>query len=242
MKKVKICPNAQCADRINSPSAMECKTCRMQLRNIKVEFFNSDEEIEKRLNPPAEENIDDKEEDKEDAPERMIVICSDCGKQIPYQIGLEFCECGEYIADIPPVAEHTLASEGAEGSGTKNETLEMVAGSVCGMETLDGVYRITFTEDYMKIGRTEVGKEYFAQYGKIKISREHITLQKIEGAWYLSYCKREERNYTGGQENAVYINERKLLRDENYQLKVGDIISMAKLDRTDLEAAFFRVV
>lgn len=244
MKKVKICPNIQCTARVNGPGAMECKACRMQLRNIKVEYFQSDEEIERRLNPPAEASSheDSVEETKQEPEaETLVVVCSSCGKHVTYHIGLEFCECGEYIADIAPVSEAELQQEDTCGQEEVSGCREEQTCSVSGMQSLDGLCRIAFLEDFMKIGREAKGKEYFLQYGKGKISREHIVIQKINNEWYLLYCKREDRNYAGGRENAVYVNDRKLERDEEYRLQVGDVISMSALDRSDTQAAFFRV-
>ena len=93
----------------------------------------------------------------------------------------------------------------------------------------------------MKIGREAEGGQYFSQYGKRKVSREHAIVQKTDEQWYLSYCKREDRNYSGGVENPIYVNNRRLESLEKYCLMAGDEIAFSELDKSDPMAAFFRV-
>ena len=95
--------------------------------------------------------------------------------------------------------------------------------------------------EWMKVGRQAKGKIYFENAEKWKVSREHAILQWIDGNWHISYCKKEDRNYTGGVENPIYINGRKLERQENYSLQIGDEIAFAELDKSDPMAAFFIV-
>lgn len=255
--------NLQCSDRVNMANAVECKGCGRNLRNVKMEFLD-EKEIEKRLNPPAEEEMEQEgvlEEATSSVPQ-MVVICPSCNTQTPYQIGLEFCECGEYIADVPPVipGQEEVASATAEpvsvlgvsslgvqsgvspipSIGAQSSVLGsgQMMGNICvsGMTSLDGLCNILFCQDYMVIGRERIGHEYFGPYGKGKVSREHIIVRRIESAWYLSYVKK-----INGGENAVYVNDRMIAREEECRLQNGDVIALGSNEKTDPYAAFFRV-
>jgi len=235
MRKVKICTNLQCNNRVNEAAAVVCKGCGRSLSRVKQEFL-SENDIEKRLNPVVEEEEKEPEGcagEPTSLTSGLVVVCPSCSAQIPYQIGLEFCECGEYIADVPPITLGIQADIQSE---------ELPTPCVKGMGSLDGFCRIDFLHDFMKIGRENFGREYFLQYGKAKVSREHIIVKRVAGEWYLSYCKKEDRNYANGRENAAFVNDRMLARDEEYCLQVGDEIALGTRDKTDIYAAFFRVV
>lgn len=243
-RKVKICMNQQCTGRVNKPDAAVCAGCGSSFRGISWEFL-SEEQIEMRLHPEHEaEKMQEDDgdsngggEEKKEAP-RMVIVCPSCGVRIPYRVGLEFCECGEYVQEEVPIEEAS-----SNQSSVDPAVGEQDCGSPCvkGMVTLDGEYRLLFTNEWIKIGREATGRTYFEKAAKGKVSREHVIIQLIEGAWYLSYCKKEDRNYSGGVENPVYINGRRMDRSENYRLQVGDEIAFAELDKNDPMAAFFRV-
>jgi len=222
--------NLQCNSRVNAGNVTVCAGCGMELRDG-LRFLDEDE-IDRILHP--EKNEQEAEEEvipsgEVAASPREIVICPECGERIPFRVGLEFCpNCGEYVQDVIPIREEDAPQE-VESSGVK------------ALRSIDGVYRLELCRDWMKIGRAADGQEYFIRYGKQKVCREHAILSKREGEWFLSYCKKEERNYVGGLENPIYINQRMLGRDEVWKLQVGDRIGLAEADTSDCMAAFFDV-
>lgn len=239
-RKVKICPNLQCEDRINKSDAAVCVKCGSSFRGMSWQFLD-DSEIEKILNPQPEDAAEEiPQEESMQKPQTMqVIICPSCGKHIPYQVGLEFCECGEYVQEEVPVSE--VISESGACTGADSQEQQCQAPKVSALRTLDGQYRLVLKGDFVKVGRHSAGKEYFESMGKFKVSREHAILQLCGGEWHLSYCKKEDRNYTNGVENPIYINGRKMDIDESYQLQCGDEIAFAELVSTnDPLAAFFR--
>lgn len=228
-RKVKICMNQQCESRINKPDAAVCMGCKSSFRGINWQFLD-DAEIERILNPEpkAEEEDDEVQEEAQMTVEEKqeYVVCPSCGARVPYRVGLEECDCGEYIGDIVPCAEE--------------ETAQPVCKGVTSLRSLDGRCHLPLDGEWIKIGRLATGKEYFESAGKRKVSREHAILRLLDGAWYISYCKREDRNYSGGVENPIFINKRRLEREENYRLQLGDEIGFAEFDTSDTMAAFFR--
>jgi len=254
-KKVKICMNLQCGARENKADAAVCVGCGSSFRGISWAFM-SDEEIEKVLHPElVQEEVSQQDAVYEDASEDgerlgecasscRVIICPSCGVHIPYRVGLEFCECGEYVQEEIPVEEGSSEGEEKLRSDEKQEgcvSQEQLSGCIKGMTTLDGTYRLEFTDTWMKIGREAVGRGYFESAGKLKVSREHAIIQLVNGEWHLSYCKKEDRNYAGGAENPIFINGRRMDRLESYRLQAGDEIAFAELDKSDPMAAFFRV-
>ncbi len=242
-KKVKICMNAECINRVNKPDAAVCAGCGSSFRGMSWQFL-SDEEIERLLSPDekVEEATRETDESGEEQSAReeqeqsggMFIICPSCQRHIPYRVGLEFCECGEYVQEEIPVQENTQSVE--EGQQETAEERKVTA-----LQSLDGLYRLELTGEWMKVGRKATGEAYFESNGKYKVCREHAILQLTEGEWYISYCKREDRNYIGGVENPIFINKRKMERQESYKLKPGDEIAFAESDPSDSMAAFFRV-
>lgn len=237
--KAKICRNQQCEDRVNEASAVVCRGCRANLRNVKPRFFSSEEEIQKALQPEVieeETEITEEVEKIKEEPVREVIICPNCGAHVPYYVGIQECnECGEYIQEEIPVKEKELAAEEA----TQNccESLNFAKG----MRSLDGVCYLEFTGETMEIGRHASGQDYFEGHGKRKVSRQHAKIQKKEDGWHITYYRREDRKDRDGILNAIYINDRMLRMDESYRLQPGDRISFAELDMTDPLAAFFRV-
>lgn len=259
-KKVKICMNMSCTNRVNKPDAAVCAGCGSSFRGMSWKFLN-DEEIERLLHP--KEDAENGQEDAshaavadgaEDAangtagtagqgggaaaasaaeragqPGGMVIVCPSCGRRIPYRVGLEFCECGEYVQEEIPVS---LAADTGSAVSCVQE--------VTALRTLDGLYRLELAGDWMKVGRQAAGQDYFGSHGKFKVCREHAILRRIDGHWQISYCKREDRNYSGGVENPIFINGRRLERQEEYRLKPGDEIAFAESDPSDSMAAFFR--
>lgn len=242
-KKVKICSNQQCQHRVNTATAAVCVGCGASFRGINWEFL-TEEQIEKRLNPEEPEDVVEETKEPETKKEpSFVIICPSCQKHIPYRVGLEFCECGEYVQEEIPIDENAV-EEGTSSEGTCETTPAepIMEQSVCkpqAMRTLDGAYCLTFCREWFKIGRESVGQEYLQS--RRKVSREHAILQLVNGAWTISYCKKEDRNYIGGIENPIFINGRRLGRTEQYELQIGDEIAFAELDKSDCNAAFFRV-
>lgn len=246
-KKVKICMNRQCTNRVNKPDAAVCVGCGNSFGRINWKRL-SDEEIEEILNPKTkqepvmEETVETQEPVMEENGETQApvasgqaqeyIVCPNCGKRMVYTVMLEICdECGEYVADQLPVCD-----------SKEQETVQEVSActEVTAMQSLDGRCRITFSGNFMKIGRHAEGGEYFESAAKRKVCREHAIVQKIDDAWHISCCKREDRNYSGGVANPIFINNRMLGRDEQYRLQPGDEIGFAELDKSDPMAAFFR--
>lgn len=235
--KRKICTNLKCEDPVNEPNAAVCKGCKCSLARVKLSILDQDkleEEVEKIRNPKGITDNDEPGGSEEPGgPEGPVdepmeyVVCPNCNARIPYTPGLEFCECGEYIGDIPP--ESPDPPEPPQGCQP-----------VTALRSLDGKCHLPLHGDWIKIGRQAIGREYFEGAGKRKVSREHAILRYIDGAWHISYCKREDRNYIGGVENPIFINKRRLEREENYRLQPGDEIGFAEFDISYTEAAFFR--
>lgn len=238
-RKVKICNNKQCENRVNDPSAVVCMGCRANMRNVRPRYL-SEEEIQKALQPEVIEEEPEKTEEEPEKQEetsvREVIICPNCGARVPYYVGIENCsECDEYIQEEIPVREDALPTE--EMVQNSCECLNCAKG----MRSLDGVYYLEFIGEAMEIGRKAQGQDYFEGYGKGKVSRQHAKMQKKEDGWYIAYHRKEDRTYRDGILNAIYINDRMLRLDENYRLQVGDQISFAELDMKDPLAAFFRV-
>lgn len=233
-KKVKICKNQQCTARVNSGDAVICAGCGSSFRGISMQIL-SDEQIEKILNPEPENTPEPEAPQEENVlptARTEYIICPNCGERLQYSVGLEFCDkCNEYVADELPQceADEQLPEEAA-----------MPCQGVKVLQSLDGRCRLELSGDWIKIGRNATGKEYFENAGKRKVSREHAILQFKDGGWQISYCKREDRNYSGGVENPIFINKRRLEREENYRLQPGDEIGFAEFDTSDCMAAFFR--
>lgn len=230
-KKVKICMNQQCESRVNKPDAAVCVGCGNSLARTNWDFL-SDEEIEVILNPALRlEELEEpvhEEQQIEQKKAQEYIICPNCGKKMPFSVMLEYCdECGEYVADQLPLCEN-------------EENIQPVCYGVTALSSLDGRCRLTFSGDFIKIGRQAEGREYFESAGKRKVCREHAIVQKIDDAWHISYCNREDRNYSGGVANPIFINNRKLKNGENYRLQPGDEISFSEIDKSDPMAAFFR--
>lgn len=225
--------NQRCQNRVNKPDAAVCAGCGNSFGRISWKLL-SDEEIEAIINPALSQEMAEPEEtvcEEQKAEQKNTqeyIVCPNCGKRMLFTIMLENCdECGEYVADELPVCE-------------SEESAQSESDSVTALHSLDGRCRIALSGDFMKIGRQAEGREYFESAGKRKVCREHAIVQKIDDAWYISYCKREDRNYSGGVANPIFINNRKLENDENYRLQPGDEISFAELDKSDSMAAFFR--
>lgn len=223
--KIKICRNPQCEDPVNEPNAAVCKGCKGSLARVKLSILEKEkieEEVERiRKSIPITDDdgggTDDGMGDPGPVePKQEYIICPSCNARILYRLGLELCDCGEYIGDLYP------------------EQL------VTALRSLDGKCHLPLHGDWIKIGRQAAGGEYFESTGKRKVSREHAILRSIDGAWHISYCKREDRNYSGGVENPIFINKRRLEREENYRLQPGDEIGFAESDTSYTDAAFFR--
>lgn len=236
-RKVKICMNLRCENRVNNGNVTVCTGCGMELRNgIK---FLDDNEIEKILHPEAEKVMQEEVAPAEEVvPElpKELVICPACGERIPYRVGLEFCPvCKEYVQDEVPIIENC--------EGEEQEIIQEVAqrSSIHALKSVDGAYRLELEGSWIKIGRLSTGQEYFQRFEKKKVSREHAILSKKDGEWHISYCKKEDRNYTGGLENPIYINQRKMEKNELYKLQAGDRIAFGEADIYDPMAAFFDV-
>lgn len=236
--KRKICRNPQCEDPVNEPNAAVCKSCKCSLARVNLSILDEDkikEEVEKIRKSKlitgynddntheGTEGIDGTEDEKKE-----YIICPSCNARIHYKPGLEFCDCGEYIGDLTPEPE-------ADTDDVLQECQPITA-----LRSLDGKCHLPLNGDWIKIGRQAVGREYFESAGKRKVSREHAILRYIDGAWHISYCKREDRNYSGGVENPIFINKRRLEREENYRLQPGDEIGFAEFDTSYMDAAFFR--
>lgn len=247
-RKVIICPNLQCVNRVNAPNATTCAECGFLFRGINCEWLY-DEEIEKRIHPEkfaeAEEIIEESAGESEESSKTLrqqVIICPSCNKRTPYRVGLEFCECGEYIQEEEPVFEEEVQDTACEmEQETRAASCEMRE-EIIGFKTLDDVFMMKFEGDYAKIGRLALGGEYFLKHGKNKVCREHAILRRIDGEVYISYCKKDERNYLGGVDNPIFINKKMLGNGESCRLQVGDIIAFSELDTTDPQAAFFKVV
>lgn len=234
-RKVKICKNQQCEHRVNGPDAPVCIGCGASFRGVSWKFL-SEEEIEKALLPEIieeeSEEVQEEEAKVEENMDREVIICPNCGAHVTYYVGVQECpECGEYIQEELPVKESEILAE-------DKPVQEFV---VKGMRTIDGNCFLDFNKEYMEIGRLALGKEYFEGYGKRKVSRQHAKVHKREDGWYISYCRPEDRNYYGGVQNPIYINNVELGINENYRLQVGDMVAFAELDMSDPMAAFFRV-
>lgn len=229
--KIKICRNPQCEDPVNEPNAAVCKGCKGSLARVKLSILEKEkieEEVEKIRN--AGSIIDDDGGGPGGGPGdggEEYIICPSCNARILYKPGLEFCDCGEYIGDLPPGTIYD--PEPPQGYQP-----------VTALHSLDGKCHLPLHGDWLKIGRQATGREYFESAGKRKVSREHAILRYIDGAWHISYCKREDRNYSGGVENPIFINKRRLEREENYRLQPGDEIGFAESDISYTDAAFFR--
>lgn len=239
-KKVKICSNQQCQHRVNTATAAVCVGCGASFRGINWEFL-TEEQIEKRLNPeeePEEVIVDSPEPESKKEP-NFVIVCPSCQKRIPYRVGLEFCECGEYVQEEIPIDENAVEEPTAGDCPLTPIEPNMEPYRPQAMCTLDGVYRLTFCGERFIVGREAVGGEYLQSKGKV--SREHAVLQIVNGAWTISYCKKEDRTYIGGIENPIFVNGRKLDRTEQYELQFGDEIAFSELDKSDCHAAFFRV-
>lgn len=240
-RKVKICKNQQCGNRVNKPDAAVCIGCGASFRGISWKIL-SEEEIEKALQPEVieeEPEISKRGEEtpaeEPKTPEKLVIICPNCGARVPYHIGIENCsECGEYIQEEIPVKENETLEKETQNGG---ENLNFAKG----MRSLDGVCYLEFTGETMEIGRHALGQSYFEGHGKGKVSRQHAKIQKKEDGWHIVYYRREDRTYRDGILNAIYINDRMLQLDESYRLQPGDRISFAEMDMTDPLAAFFRV-
>lgn len=222
--KIKICRNPQCEDPVNEPNAAVCKGCKGSLARVKLSILEKEkieEEVERiRKSIPITDDdgggTDDGMGDPGPVePKQEYIICPSCNARILYRLGLEFCDCGEYIGDLYPEQPVTA------------------------LRSLDGKCHLPLHGDWIKIGRQAAGREYFESAGKKKVSREHAILRSIDGAWHISYCKREDRNYSGGVENPIFINKRRLEREENYRLQPGDEIGFAESDTSYTDAAFF---
>lgn len=241
-RKVKICMNLQCNSRVNAGNVTVCTGCGMELRDG-LRFLDENE-IEQILHP---ENDAQKREEEAASPEeehpsvpQEIVVCPECGERIPYRVGLEFCpNCEEYVQDVIPIREDEEAAVQDESVCSMQQ--EAQTSGVTALRSIDGAYHLELSGEWIKLGRTATGQEYFTQYGKRKVCREHAILSKKNGEWFISYCKREERNYVGGVENPIFINQRAMGRDEMYQLQAGDRIGLAESDTSDGMAAFFDV-
>lgn len=242
--KRKICRNLQCENPVNEPNAAVCKSCKCSLARVNLSILDEEkieEEVEKIRKPKsmtdddndnanvgtAGTNVTGEIDDIDAAGE--YIICPYCNVRMLYKPGRELCECGEYIGDITPEPE-TGTDDALQGCQ-----------AVTALRSLDGRCRLPLHGDWLKIGRQATGREYFESAGKRKVSREHAILRCIDGAWHISYCRREDRNYSGGVENPIFINKRRLEREENYRLQVGDEIGLAESDTSYDDAAFFRV-
>lgn len=239
--KRKICRNLQCENPVNEPNAAVCKGCGCSLARVSLSLLDKDkieEEVEK-LRKPKSVTSDDN--DNANAGTGGIngiidiideiaeyISCPHCNARILYKPGREFCECGEYIGDITPESE------------ARTEIVYKDPLAVTALRSLDGRCYLPLNGDWIKLGRQALGGEYFESEGKRKVSREHAILRYIDGAWHISFCKREDRNYSGGTENPIFINKRRLEREENYRLQLGDEIGLAESDISDTAAAFFR--
>lgn len=246
MKKIKrkICRNLQCENPVNEPNAAVCKGCKCSLARVNLSILDEDkieEEVERIRHPEPKGGDDgpgdtggtvDTGETGNDIvePEPEYVICPSCNARILYRPGLmELCDCGEYIGDLyPPDPKGGTEPDPPTGQ------------PVTALRSLDGRFHLPLYGDWIKIGRQAAGREYFISAGKEKVSREHAILRYIDGAWHISYCKREDRNYSGGVENPIFINKRRLEREENYRLQPGDEIGLAEFDIAYTQAAFFR--
>ncbi len=240
-KKVKICMNVQCADRVNKPNAAVCACCGSSFRGINVQFLDENE-IEEVLHPtkkPEEGFTESPQESSEpqSVTVQEVVICPECGRRTLYRVGLTECECGAWIQDEIPVREMPQTPEATDKACSQSCTPACVSA----LSSLDGKCRLELTQTWMKIGRQAAGQAYFQAEGKRKVSREHAIIQRQEDGWYISYCKKEDRNYQGGVENPIFINNRRLERQENYKLQSGDEIAFTETDKSDRMAAFFRV-
>lgn len=235
----KICMNPQCGDRINEASATVCQGCGASLARVAPRRLNKDklEEEGKKIrnskretggdgdsNPAGTDETGETEEKKVE-----YVICPECDKRIVFRIGLETCpNCGEYVGHIAPTTGEDTGDAVSEDK------------PVSALRSLDGKYCLQLEGDLLKIGREAAGKEYFESEGKRKVSREHAIMRRIEGAWHISYFKKEDRNYSGGIENPIFINGQRLGREENVRLQIGDEIGFAECDHSYPTAAFFR--
>lgn len=234
--KIKICRNPQCEDPVNEPNAAVCKGCKGSLARVKLSILEKEkieEEVERirKSIPITDDDSGGTGDGMGDPgpvePKQEYIICPNCNARIPYKPGLEFCDCGEYIEDLPPgPIDGPEPPQGYQ--------------PVTALRSLDGKYHLPLQGDWIKIGRQATGREYFESAGKRKVSREHAILRSIDGAWHISYCKREDRNYSGGVENPIFINKRRLEREENYRLQPGDEIGFAESDTSYTDAAFFR--
>lgn len=239
----KICMNPQCGDSINEASATVCKGCGANLARVDPRRLNKDkleEEVEKIRNQkrkteddgdsnPAGTGGADEPKETEEKKEEEYVICPECEKRIIFRPGLETCpNCGEYVAHIAPI------------TGEDTGDAEQKDKPVSALRSLDGKCRLQLEGDWLKVGREAFGREYFESEGKRKVSREHAIMRRIEGAWHISYCKKEDRNYSGGIENPIFINGQRVGREENVRLQIGDEIGFAERDYSYTTAAFFR--
>ena len=261
--KRKICRNLQCENPVNEPNAAVCKSCKCSLARVGLSLLDQDkieEEVEKIRKPKSITGDDDEHThegtdaiDKADGiedEEKEYIVCPYCNARMLYKPGRELCECGEYIGDITPGMEaDTGKSRGIVGcrivdipprTGADTDDALKDGQAVTALRSLDGRCHLPLQGDWIKMGRWAFGREYFESAGKRKVSREHAILRYIDGAWHISYCRREDRNYSGGVENPIFINKRRLEKEENYRLQRGDEIGFAESDISDTDAAFFR--